>query len=427
MIIEDNKSLAKALKQVKQASMAMALATSAQKHALLEAIAKELQQQQPAILQANQQDCHAALESGLQECFIDRLALANRLEGIISDVRTVAALPDPIGVPYDKQTLPNGLLVHKQRVPLGVIGVIYEARPNVTVEVSCLALKSGNAIVLRGGKEAMHTNRALAQAIHQALANCQFPTDALAFVATENRALLKDLLMMHEYIDLIVPRGGGQLHQFCRENSNIAVIFGGIGICHLFVDDQVDAERAMAVIYNAKTQRPAVCNALDTLLVHSAIAEKFVPQLIELLAKAGVSFRLDKKAFALAAPLQHEQKTTIQLAHQRDWNTEWLSLTLSIKIVDHMGAAIEHIHQHSSGHSDGILTENRENAQYFCQHVDSAAVYVNASTRFTDGGQLGLGSEVAISTQKIHARGPMGLQELTSYKWVIEGDYHVRK
>ncbi|HET59943.1 MAG TPA: glutamate-5-semialdehyde dehydrogenase, partial [Chloroflexi bacterium] len=318
------------------------------------------------------------------------------------------------------------LRVRKQHVPIGVLAVIYESRPNVTVDIFSLALKSGNAVILRGGKEAMHTNHSLVNLINAAIESQGLPKAAVQFIDSEDRDLVLSLLQMHEYIDMLIPRGGAGLHKFCRENSRIPVITGGIGICHLFVDETADQEKAIPVIHNAKTQRPSVCNALDTLLVHADIAEVFIPKVMAALAADGVSFRLCPDAMQIVKGLP-ALLPYCQPAGENDFDTEWLSLTLGIWVMDNVEEAIAHIQLHSTGHSDGILTETQEHANRFISVVDSAVVYVNASTRFTDGGQLGLGAEVAVSTQRLHARGPMGLEELTTYKWVIQGENHVRE
>jgi glutamate-5-semialdehyde dehydrogenase len=291
----------------------------------------------------------------------------------------------------------------------------------VTVDVAALALKSGNAAILRGGKEVLRTNLALVQVIRDSLAACDLPADATLYIEDTDRRYVGEMLRLHQYIDLIIPRGGNALHTFCRENSTIPVITGGLGICHLFVDVTADPDAALAIIYNAKTQRPAVCNALDTALVHRDIAAEFLPRIVAHLAKDGVTFRADPRAYAI---LNGDER--VQPAGLDDFDTEWMSLILGLKVVDGLDEAVEHIRQHSTQHSDGILTRDMENANRFLDAVDSAAVYVNASTRFTDGSALGLGAEIAISTQKVHARGPMALEELTSYKWVIIGDGHVR-
>jgi glutamate-5-semialdehyde dehydrogenase len=324
---------------------------------------------------------------------------------------------------FENAATPQGLRVRKQRVPLGVLAVIYESRPNVTVDVAALAIKSGNAIILRGGKETIRSNQALVLGIHTALEEASLPSNAVQFISDPDRSHVETLLKMHTYVDMLIPRGGAGLHQYCRENSTIPVITGGIGICHLFVDESADLAQSLEVIRNAKIQRPTVCNALDTVLVHRAVAAEFIPELVHALEKDGVSFRLDPGAMAVIAD---QQNPVVVKAGADDFDTEWLSLVLGIRVVDGLDHAIEHIAEHSTHHSDGILTKNTDHAQKFITLIDSAAVYVNASTRFTDGSQLGLGAEVAISTQRLHARGPMALRELTTYKWVIEGDYTVR-
>jgi glutamate-5-semialdehyde dehydrogenase len=402
----------------------LALTPTPAKNAALLALADSLASARAEVLAANARDVDEARANGLSEALIDRLLLNNaRLEALCADLRHLAALPDPVGTRYDETVLPNGLKLRKQRVPLGVLGVIYESRPNVTLDVAGLALKTGNAAILRGGKETLHSNRALVQVIRQTLEACNLPADAIQFIDSPDRALLHELLKLHKYIDIIIPRGGAKLHAFCRENSQIPVITGGIGICHLFVDASADLEKSLPVLYNAKVQRPSVCNALDTVLVHRDIAARMLPRIVEHLAPAGVTFRVEPLA---GSHLTGFDINLVRPAGPDDFDTEWLSLVLGLKVVEGLDEAIAHIAAHSTGHSDGILTETNEHAARFINEVDSAAVYVNASTRFTDGGQFGLGAEVAVSTQRLHARGPMGLPELTTYKWVAEGEYHVR-
>jgi glutamate-5-semialdehyde dehydrogenase len=405
------------------ASRSLARLTTAQKNAALLSLADTLLADQVAILTANAQDVEEGKRAGLSASLLDRLMLdETRLTDIARSVRLVAGLPDPVGEIFDETALPNGLYVRKQRVPIGVIGVIYEARPNVTVDVASLTLKSGNVVILRGGSETLNSNRALVNTLQRALAGAGIPADAVQFIDSPDRALVLELLHLKDHVDMIIPRGGASLHDFCRENSHIPVITGGIGICHLFVDDSADQDAALRIIHNAKTQRPSVCNALDTVLVHRAIAAGFLPRLVGHLAPAGVTFRVDPGAASMLQPLA----PSVSPAGPDDFDTEWLSLVLGIKVVDDLDQAIEHIAAHSTAHSDGILTRTEANAQRFIAEVDSAAVYVNASTRFTDGTELGLGAEVAVSTQRLHARGPMALRELTTYKWVIRGESHVR-
>ena len=404
----------------KTATIAMLKASLEKKNGALEALIENLKKNHESILQANRQDVSLAKANGLSPALLERLSLENRLEGIIGDIAQVIALPDPVGVLFDEQNLPNRLTIAKCRTPIGVLGIIYESRPNVTLDISVLTIKSGNCVILRGGSEILHTNKILVEIIQQSLTAVGLPAEAVQLIANSDRAEVKKLLQLHEYIDLIIPRGSSVLQQFCREHSTIPVVTGGVGICHLFVDETADLERSLIVILNAKTQRPTVCNALDTLLVHAAIAPFFIPKVVQILSREGVTFCLDRKAWELV------QDPACKLAKSNDWDTEWLSPVLGIKIVENMEEAIRHIQAHSKGHSDGILTEDHQHAELFTREIDSAAVYVNASTRFTDGAQFGLGAEVAISTQKLHARGPMGLQELTSYKWIVRGNYQVR-
>lgn len=410
--------------QARRAARQLAQIDSRTKELALQALADCILEDASRILEANTQDVQAGVQAGLSPAVVDRLALnPARLQGIAADLRTVASLPDPVGEVIEASTLSNGLRVRRQRVPVGVLGVIYEARPNVTLDVAGLAIKTGNAAILRGGSETLSSNRVLVQIIREVLARSALPVDAIQFVDDPDRSLVLALLQMSDDVDMIIPRGGAGLHEFCRQNSRIPVITGGIGICHLFVDETADLEAALPVIRNAKIQRPSVCNALDTTLVHRKVAAQFLPRLVRQLEQDGVVFRADEAAIACLGP---NLPASVSPAGPQDFDTEWLSLVLGLKVVDGLDEAIAHIAAHSTDHSDGILTSSQENAMRFVAEVDSAAVYVNASTRFTDGAQLGLGAEVAVSTQKLHARGPMGLRELTTYKWVIEGEYHTR-
>ncbi len=414
-------------KQARQAAHILSQATAAQKNALLSDLAERLTALSDPILSANARDVEEGQKAGLSPALLDRLTLnPARLAGIAAELRQTISLPDPVGEKYDEVTLPNGLQLYKQRVPLGVIGVIYEARPNVTIDVASLALKSGNAAILRGGKETLRTNAALVALIRSVLADHDLPLEAVQFIDSPERALVLELLKLHEYVDIIIPRGGAGLHQFCRENSTIPVITGGTGICHIFVDESANLEAALPVIHNAKTQRPSVCNSLDTVLVHSAVAAGFLPRVVEYLGRDGVTFRADPAALKLLQVVEPPNASLISPAGPEDFDTEWMSLVLGLKVVEDLDEAIAHTNRHSLGHSDSILTADAGNAARWINEVDSAAVYVNASTRFTDGNQFGLGAEVAISTQRLHARGPMGLVELTTYKWVGVGDYHIR-
>jgi len=412
-------------REAKIASGSLATVEGGKKDKFLSILAEWLLAQQDEIIAENAQDIADARENGLSDALIDRLTLTPaRIEGMANDLRHVITLPDPVGEVFEPSTTPQGLRVRKQRVPLGVLAVIYESRPNVTVDVAALAIKSGNAIILRGGKETIRSNQALVNGLQIALEGAGLPEGAVQFISDPNRSHVEALLKMHAYVDMLIPRGGAGLHQYCRDNSTIPVITGGIGICHLFVDESADLADSIEVIRNAKIQRPTVCNALDTVLVHTAVAAEMIPALVEKLHKDSVSFRMDLNAMGF---ISEHQPGVVTPAGPDDFDTEWLSLVLSVKVVDGVDQAIEHISAHSTHHSDGILTKNTVHAQKFIAHVDSAAVYVNASTRFTDGSQLGLGAEVAISTQRLHARGPMALRELTTYKWVIEGDYTIRQ
>jgi glutamate-5-semialdehyde dehydrogenase len=414
-------------KQARQAARILGRAETQPKNAALTCLAEQLLAQSDPILAANAQDVAESQKAGLSLALLDRLTLnPSRLAGIASELRQTISLPDPVRETFDEKVLPNGLKIHKQRAPLGVIGVIYEARPNVTVDVAGLALKSGNAVILRGGRETLRTNRALVTVIRAALEGHGLPPDAVQFIDSPERALVLELLKLHEYVDIIIPRGGEGLHRFCRDNSRIPVITGGIGICHIFVDESANLEAALPVIHNAKTQRPSVCNALDTLLVHHAIAADFLPRMVEYLSRDGVTFRADPAARACLDGLDAGLGALVAPACPQDFDTEWMALVLGLKVVADLDEAIQHTNAHSLGHSDSILTADAKHAARWVDEVDSAAVYVNASTRFTDGGQFGLGAEVAISTQRLHARGPMGLRELTTYKWVVVGDYHIR-
>ncbi len=406
----------------KAAAIELAQCSTAQKNAALLAIADGLAAERVAILAVNAEDMAAARDAGTDPLYIrDRLDLERRMDSVIADLRKVAQLPDPVGERFDKREPRAGLRAWKQRTPLGVLGVIYEARPQVTVDVASLALKSGNAVILRGGREVLRSNMALVRALSTAMASVGLPAAAFQYIHSSDRRFVGELLRMHEYVDLIIPRGGNGLHNFCRENSTIPVITGGIGICHLYVEPGANLEDALQVIHNSKTVSPAVCNALDTLLVQRDVAAEFLPRVVDCLGAAGVEFRGEPRALACVGADER-----VSPAGPDDFDTEWYALTLGLKVVDSLDEAIAHIRAHSTQHSDGILTQNAAHAERFCNEVDAAAVYVNASTRFTDGSALGLGAEIAVSTQKLHARGPMALTELTTYKWVVVGEGHVR-
>lgn len=410
-------------KMARQAARRLAFLSTSVKDAALESIATALETEQGPILAANEQDLADGRAAGLGDAMLDRLLLTpDRLNGMAGDVRNVAALPDPTGEVFDMRTLPNGLQVGKKRVPIGVLGVIYESRPNVTVDIAALALKSGNAVILRGGKESRRSNEALAGLVQRAITAAGVPEGAVQLIETPDRALVRDMLRANEYIDMIVPRGGAGLHQFAIENATIPVITGGIGVCHTYVDQTADLDKALEIVYNAKVQRPTVCNALDTLLVHRDVAGRFLPAVAQRWREAGVEIRCDPDALAILG-----DGDGVKPAADDDFGKEFLALVASVKVVNSLDEALDHIYQYGTGHSEAIVTQDYRSAQRFLNEVDAAAVFVNASTRFTDGGQFGLGAEVAISTQRLHARGPMGLKELTTYKWIILGDGHIRQ
>lgn len=412
-------------KAAREASRFLMSASTEQKNSFLLKLADTLDENRKAIIEANQADYDAA--SALTPAMRDRLLLNDgRIDGIIRDVRHVAELADPVGEIFDEMPHKDGLKIHKERTPLGVVAVIYESRPNVTIDSASLLIKSGNAAILRGGKETVRTNEALMNAVTEALKATGFPEDSVQAILSPDRALVGELLAMDQYVDMLIPRGGAGLHEFCRKNSRIPVITGGIGVCHIFLDDTADMEKAFPVIRNAKVQRPTVCNALETLLVHQDIAYAVIPDLIEYLAPDGVIFCADPRAMEILKGA-HIPSRFFEPVNDADYDKEWLSLRLNVKVVDGLDEAIAHIREHGTGHSDSILTEDEANADKFVAQVNSAAVYVNCSTRFTDGSELGLGAEIAISTQPLHARGPMALRELTTYKWVIRGDYNSRK
>lgn len=407
----------------KTASWQLALLSSREKNQVLEKIADYLEAQTDDILRANAEDLAEARANGLSEAMLDRLALTPaRLSGIASDVRQVCNLADPVGQVIDGGLLDSGLRIERRRVPLGVIGVIYEARPNVTVDVASLCLKTGNAAILRGGKETWRTNAATVKVIQQALQECGLPAAAVQAIESPDRALVGEMLKMDKYIDMLIPRGGAGLHKLCREQSTIPVITGGIGVCHIFVDKTAEIAPALKIIVNAKTQRPSTCNTVETLLVHRNIADTFLPALSKQMAESGVTLH----AAPSALPALQNGPAKVEPVKAEQYDDEYLSLDLNVKVVADMDEAIAHIREHGTQHSDAILTRTLRNANRFINEVDSSAVYVNASTRFTDGGQFGLGAEVAVSTQKLHARGPMGLEALTTYKWIGFGDDTIR-
>lgn len=408
-------------KAAKDAAFELATASTAQKNQALAIIADELEANSAAILAANAKDIELGREAGLTDALLDRLLLnEERLTAIANDVRNVISLNDPVGSEIDSKVLENGMSLSRRRVPLGVVGVIYEARPNVTIDIAALCLKTGNASILRGGKETFFSNMELVKVIQFALAKANLPAASVQYIEKPDRELVSQLLKLDDYVDMIIPRGGAGLHKMCKENSTIPVIIGGFGISHIFVDESADLEKSLNVVENSKVQRPSACNSLDTLLVHEKIAAQFLPMIVERMNDK-VTFVTEPKAKALMA-----QATQIRDAVEGDFDTEWLSYTLGVKVVSDVKDAIVHMRVHNASHSDAIMTNSLENSELFINSVGSAAVYVNASTRFTDGAQFGLGAEVAVSTQKLHARGPMGLEELTSYKWVGKANYLAR-
>ena len=406
----------------KAASRELAKLDGAIRDAALVAMAEALDARSAEILEANARDMEQGEADGLSTALLDRLRLdEERLAGIAGDVRTIASLPDPVGEVIDGHRLPNGLDVRRVRVPLGVVAVVYEARPNVTIDCSALCIKSGNAIVLRGSSMATHSNGALAAVAREAIARAGLPADAISIVGGGERSELEQLATQEGLVDLIIPRGGEGLKAALKEHATVPVMYAASGNCHVFVDATADLDDAVAITVNAKVQRPGVCNAAETLLVHADAAPEFLPRALAELASHGVELRGDGRTRALAAGLEVADAT------DEDWATEYHDLILAVKVVDSAEEAIEHVNEWGSGHSEAIVTGSAESARAFTTGVDAACVYVNASTRFTDGGVFGMGAEIGNSTQKLHARGPIGVRELTSYKFVIEGSGQVRE
>ena len=413
--------LAKAKAQAaKQAAAKLAVTSTAVKNAALLAMAAALEAQQAEILAANERDMTAAAAKGMKSSMLDRLKLtAERISGMADGLRQVAGLADPVGNVIDGKTLPNGLHITKIRVPLGVIGIIYEARPNVTADAAGLCLKSGNAVILKGGSEAMESNKTVAAILAQAAEGAGIPAGSIQFIDTSDRQAVQDLIHMNGLVDVVIPRGGAGLIQAVVRNASVPVIETGAGVCHTYVDKDADVEMAMKIAFNAKVQRPSVCNAMETLLVHKDIADKFLPMMLMMYNSSAVEIRGDEAV--------QEYSGQVHPVTEEDWSTEYGDLRLSVKIVDSIEEAMAHIAKYGTGHSECIVTNNYQAAQLFQYTVDAAAVYVNASTRFTDGNEFGFGAEIGISTQKLHARGPMALPELTSTKYLINGNGQVRK
>ncbi len=412
-------------KAAKAASRRLAVLTTDQKNESLLAIAAELEAQAELVLTQNALDIADGRARGLSDALLDRLLLTpERIAALAADTRKVIDLADPVGAEIESRLLPNGMRLSRRRIPIGVLGVIYEARPNVTIDIATLCLKTGNVAIMRGGSETLRSNLALVNVIQAALERVGLPETAVQYIDNPDRSLVTQMLKLDDYIDMIIPRGGSGLHRLCREQSTIPVITGGIGVCHIYVDESADLARAVDIIENAKVQRPSVCNALDTVLVHPSVAADFLPKMAKRLAKSDVELRAAGTALAILQRNGHN--AAVVPAGPEDFDQEWLALILGVKVVAGVKEAIEHIQNHSTEHSDAILTNDWRNANQFVDEINSSAVFVNASTRFNDGGQFGLGAEVAVSTQKLHARGPMGLEELTTYKWVCFGDGHIR-
>lgn len=404
----------------KQAAAKLAVTSTAVKNAALLAMAAALEAQQAEILAANERDMTAAAAKGMKSSMLDRLKLTTeRISGMADGLRQVAGLADPVGNVIDGKTLPNGLHITKIRVPLGVIGIIYEARPNVTADAAGLCLKSGNAVILKGGSEAMESNKTVAAILAQAAEGAGIPAGSIQFIDTSDRQAVQELIHMNGLVDVVIPRGGAGLIQAVVRNASVPVIETGAGVCHTYVDKDADVEMAMKIAFNAKVQRPSVCNAMETLLVHKDIADKFLPMMLMMYNSSAVEIRGDEAV--------QEYSGQVHAATEEDWSTEYGDLRLSVKIVDSIEEAMAHIAKYGTGHSECIVTDNYQAAQLFQYTVDAAAVYVNASTRFTDGNEFGFGAEIGISTQKLHARGPMALPELTSTKYLINGNGQVRK
>jgi len=406
------------------ASRKLAILDKSLKDSALKAIADSINENSGTILRANSEDIKNAKASGEDFHVTERMVLDNdKVTSMVETLYKISDLDDPIGEIIESNKLPNGLLIEKVRVPLGVIGVIYESRPNITVDISALCIKSGNSVILRGGKETFTTNSTITDIIRKSAESSGLPSDTVQFVSSTDRSLVKQMLNMDRYIDLIIPRGSSDLVNFVAKNAKMPAITGGVGVCHTFVDKNADLKKALDIVVNAKVQRHTVCNALDTVLIHQEIAKSFVPQLIEKMILNKVELRVDKKTLNYVK----DKSKYVVLAKSDDYGKEFLALIASVKIVSSIGEAIKHIEKHGSGHSEAIITENITDSEMFLNTVDAAVVFANTSTRYNDGGEFGFGAEVAISTNKLHARGPMGLKELTSYKWKVRGTGQIRE
>lgn len=412
-------TLTKQGQAAREAARFLAVASTNLKNQALMAMADSLEARKTEIISANLADMEAGMTKGLSDALLDRLALnETRIKSMADGLREIAALPDPIGEVLSMTKRPNGLDVGRIRTPIGVIGLIYESRPNVTADAAGLCLKSGNAILLRGGEEALNSNRRIAAIIAKAAQECGIPQGAIQLVDSEDRESAMLMMKMHDYLDVLIPRGGKGLKKAVQENASVPVIMTGMGNCHVYVDESADLDKALPIVHNAKVQRPSVCNAAETLLVHRAAAEKFLPLVLSDLKEAGVEIRGCEKTCQIVRGLLP--------ASEADWDEEYLDLIIAVKVVDSLEEAIDHINRHGTGHSEAIVSENYTSVRQFMSRVDAAAVYANASTRFTDGNEFGFGAEMGISTQKLHARGPMGLKELTTVKYLIYGDGQIR-
>jgi glutamate-5-semialdehyde dehydrogenase len=418
------KTIGDSCAQAKEASRVLATLDGATKDAALRAVAHELESRIDEIVEANAGDLEEGRAAGLSEALLDRLALnEERVRAMADGVRMIVELPDPIGEELDSRTLQNGLELRKVRVPLGVVAIVYEARPNVTVDAAALAIKSGNAVVLRGSSTAERSNAVLARIVADTVEAAGLPAGSVTLIGGGDRSDLAELARQDRYVDLIIPRGGSGLKDALKDSATVPVIYAAAGNCHVYVDGAADVTMAQRIAYNAKVQRPGVCNAAETLLVHSGIAGEVLPGLIDKLREAGVELRVDARTRALAA---HDGDGLVD-ATEEDWDTEYLELTMAMRVVDSLEEAIDHINRHGTGHSEAIVTGDAAAAEAFTAGVDAACVYVNASTRFTDGGEFGMGAEMGNSTQKLHARGPIALRELTTSKYVVHGTGQVRE
>jgi glutamate-5-semialdehyde dehydrogenase len=423
--MEVDQTLLAQARAAKAAARKLAGVSTVVKNKALEAIAAALIERQDEILAANTQDVERARDAGLADAPLNRLKLSpEKLEGIAADVRKVAMLEDPVGEVIDGRRLPNGLNVSRRRVPLGVLAAIFESRPNVTIDIASLCLKSGNACIIRGGSEAIRSNTVLARVAREAQVEAGVPEGALQFIENTDRALVGQLLTLREYVDIVVPRGGAELIRFVAENARMPVLTGGVGVCHTYVDQAADLEKAVNIALNAKTRNWSICNALDTLLVHADVAVGYLPRLAAAWAEKGVELRCDERS--LSALQQAGDRINAIAASPDDFGQEFLAAVAAVRVVDSLDEALDHIATYGTGHSDAIITEDFSAARRFTDEVDTAVVYVNASTQFTDGAQFGLGAEIIDSTQKTIARGPVGLREITTYKWIVQGDGQVR-